>query len=59
MNSKYNTPNKELHEYSIPGRVQLENTHKNVTPTTLSGGRQAKKNKHTDSAYWNHQTLAA
>jgi hypothetical protein len=45
MNSKFNTPNKEVHEYSIPGRVQLETTHKNVTPTTLTGRTQAKKHR--------------
>jgi len=45
MNSKYNTPQEGLHEYSIPGSVQLETTHKNVTPTTLWGRRQAKKHR--------------
>lgn len=45
MNLKYNTPQEGLHEYSIPGSVQLETTHKNVTPSTLWGRRQAKKHR--------------
>jgi hypothetical protein len=45
INSKYNTLQEGLHEYSIPGSVQLETTQKNVTPTTLWGRRQAKKHR--------------
>jgi len=45
MNSKYNTPQEGLHEYSIPGSVQLETTHENVTPTILWGRRQANKHR--------------
>jgi hypothetical protein len=40
-----NTSQEGLHEYSIPGSVQLETTHKNVTPNTLWGRKQAKKHK--------------
>jgi hypothetical protein len=39
MNSKYNTPKEDLNEYSNPGSVQPETTHKNVTSTTLWGRR--------------------